>query len=120
MQSKTGENKDVIDHLAAERMLLRRLVWKPAYTDLLSDERQMLNRLVPQAIEDQEAILADAKIQLGLLKSARAFRGQAKIFDLTAAVSLHLSSHGDGFGAFNYGWQYPFRPRIKRLSLIHI
>ena len=42
MQSTAGENKDVIDQLAAERMLLRRLVWKPAYTDLLTDERQML------------------------------------------------------------------------------
>ena len=116
MQERTGQNQDVIDQLAAERLLLRRLVWKPAYTDLLTDERQMLTRLVPQAIEDQEAILADAKIQLSLLKSARAFRGQAKIFDLTAAVSLHLSSHGDGFGAFNYGWQYPFRPRINRTA----
>jgi len=117
MQAKPGENKDVIDHLAAERMLLRRLVWKPAYTDLLSDERQMLTRIVPQAVADQNAILVDARKQLGLLDSARAFRGQAKIYDLTAAVSLHLSSHGDGFGAFNYGWQYPFRPRIKRTAI---
>ncbi len=117
MQSKSGENKDVIDQLAAERMLLRRLVWKPAYTDLLTDERQMLIRLVPQAIADQDDILADARTQLDLLDSARDFRGQAKIYDLTAAVSLHLSSHGDGFGAFNYGWQYPFRPRIKRTEI---
>jgi hypothetical protein len=117
MQVKTGENKDVIDQLAAERMLLRRLVWKPAYTDLLTDERQMLTHLVPQAIEEQRAILADAQTQLDLLASAREFRGQAKIYDLTAAVSLHLSSHGDGFGAFNYGWQYPFRPRIKRTAI---
>jgi hypothetical protein len=117
MQGKTAENKDVIDQLAAERLLLRRLVWKTAYTDLLTDERQMLNRLIPQAIEDQAAILADAQTQMDLLASAREFRGQAKIYDLTATVSLHLSSHGDGFGAFNYGWQYPFRPRIMRTAI---
>ncbi len=117
MQGKTPENKDVIDQLAAERLLLRRLVWKTAYTDLLTDERQMLNRLIPQAIEDQAAILADAQTQMDLLASAREFRGQAKIYDLTATVSLHLSSHGDGFGAFNYGWQYPFRPRIMRTAI---
>jgi len=117
MRENAAENQDVIDELAAERQLLRRLVWKPAYTDLLPDERRMLVRLVPQAIDEQSAILADAKNQLDLLDSARTFRGQAKIFDLAAAVSLHLSSHGDGFGAFNYGWQYPFRPRIKRTAI---
>jgi hypothetical protein len=116
MQDSAADNKDVIDQLAAERMLLRRLLWKPVYSDLLPDEQRMLVRLVPQAISDQNAILADAKNQLSLLNSARAFRGQAKIYDLTAAVSLHLSSHGDGFGAFNYGWQYPFRPRINRTA----
>ncbi len=116
MQLGAAKNQDLIDELAAERMLLRRLVWKPAYTDLLPDEQQMLVRLVPEAIQEQNAILADANTQLDLLDSARTFRGQAKIFDLTAAVSLHLSSHGDGFGAFNYGWQYPFRPRINRTS----
>ena len=116
MQQGAAKNQDVIDELAAERMLLRRLVWKPAYTDLLPDEQRMLVRLVPETIGAQNAILADAKNQLDLLNSASTFRGQAKVFDLTAAVSLHLSSHGDGFGAFNYGWQYPFRPRINRTS----
>ncbi len=116
MQQGAAKNQGVIDELAAERMLLRRLVWKPAYTDLLPDEQRMLVRLVPETIGAQNAILADAKTQLDLLDSASTFRGQAKVFDLTAAVSLHLSSHGDGFGAFNYGWQYPFRPRINRTS----
>ncbi len=116
MQAKAVQDQARIDQLAAERMLLRRLVWKPAYTDLLTDERQMLTRLVPEAIEDQKAILTDAETQLDLLASARGFRGEAKVFDMAAAVSLHLSSHGDGFGAFNYGWQYPFRPRINRTA----
>ena len=116
MQENAAEFQTEIDFLAAERMLLRRLLWKPVYADLSPDEKEMLIRLIPQAIEDQEAILADARVQLDLLNSARSFRGQAKIYDLTAAVSLHLSSHGDGFGAFNYGWQYPFRPRINRTA----
>jgi hypothetical protein len=117
MQEKAVQDQALIDQMADERMLLRRLVWKPAYTNLLADERQMLTRLVPEAIEEQKAILADAETQLDLLASARGFRGQAKVYDLTASVSLHMSSHGDGFGAFNYGWQYPFRPRIKRTAI---
>jgi hypothetical protein len=36
-------------------------------------------------------------------------------YEIAAAVSLHLSSHGDGFGAFNQGWLYPLRPRINRV-----
>ena len=116
MREDAAENQAEIKLLADERMLLRRLVWKPEYIDLSPEEKQMLVRLVPQAIEDQRAILDDARVQLDLLDSARTFRGQAKIFDLTAAVSLHLSSHGDGFGAFNYGWQYPFRERINRTA----
>jgi len=116
MRADAAENQDVINALAVERQLLRRLLWKPAYTDLLPDEQRMIVDLVPQAIIEQDAILADAKIQMDLLNSAREFRGQAKIYDLTAAVSLHLSSLGDGFGAFNYGWQYPFRPRINRTA----
>ncbi len=116
MLENTAKNQEVINELAAERQLLRRLLWKPAYTDLSPDEQRMLVRLLPQTIDEQSAILADAKTQLDLLDSARTFRGQAKIYDLTAAISLHLSSHGDGFGAFNYGWQYPFRPRINRTA----
>ena len=117
MQAKAVQDQALIDNLAKERMLLRRLVWKPAYTDLLTDERQMLTRLLPEAIDDQKAILADAETQLDLLASARKFRGEVKVYDMTATVSLHLSSHGDGFGAFNYGWQYPFRPRIIRTQI---
>jgi len=32
------------------------------------------------------------------------------------AISLHLSSHGDGFGAFSQGWLYPLKPSANRSS----
>jgi hypothetical protein len=112
----TAANQKVIKELVAERQLLRRLVWMQSYTQLSPEEQQVLTRMVPLAINEQQAILTDAKIQLDLIGSARSFRGKARVYDLVAAVSLHLSSHGDGFGAFNYGWQYPFRPRINRTS----
>jgi hypothetical protein len=116
LQEKTANNLSEINKLANERQLLRQLVWKPTFTDLTSQEQQALTRLVPQALREQRAVLSDARTQLKLLDSARTFRGQAKVYDLVATVSLHLSSHGDGFGAFNYGWQYPFRPRINRTA----
>ncbi|MBW1989564.1 MAG: peptide ABC transporter permease, partial [Deltaproteobacteria bacterium] len=40
----------------------------------------------------------------------RAVEGQ----ETAAVVSLHLSSHGDGVGAFNQGFMFPLRERINR------
>jgi hypothetical protein len=117
LQEKSAANQADIKKMTDERSLLRRLVWKPTYADLSTEEQQALIGLVPQALAEQRAILNDAESQQNLLNSARAFRGQAKVYDLVASVSLHLSSHGNGFGAFNYGWQYPFRPRIKRTAI---
>ena len=117
LQESTTENQDIIKKLADERQLLRRLLWKNTYTDLLPNEGQALALLLPKTIDDQKAILSDAKRQKDLLDSARSFRGKVKVYDIITAVSLHLSSHGDGFGAFNYGWQYPFRPRINRTAI---
>jgi len=116
LQVKTTANQADIQKLSNERLLLRQLVWKPTYSDLLPEEQRALISLIPQTIQDQQAVLNDAETQLDLLESAKEFRGQTKIYDLVAAVSLHLSSHGDGFGAFNYGGQYPFRPRINRTA----
>ncbi|MCP4630146.1 MAG: M28 family peptidase [bacterium] len=116
LQENSAAGQAEIEKMSRERSLLRRLVWMPTYTDLLPEERQALNRIVPQTIAEQSAILKDAETQLTLLDSARDFRGQVNIYDLVATVSLHLSSHGDGFGAFNYGWQYPFRERINRTA----
>jgi hypothetical protein len=117
LQESTSENRVVIKDLADERQLFRRLLWKNTFTDLLPEERRALSQLVPKTINDQKAILFDAKRQQELLDSTRTFRGRVKVYDIVTAVSLHLSSHGDGFGAFNYGWQYPFRPRINRTAI---
>ena len=117
LQEDTIAVQSVIQDLAAERQLLRRLLWLNRYTNLAPEEFQVLKQLVPKAIRDQEAVLADTRFDEDMLASARTFRGHAKIYDIVTAVSLHLSSHGDGFGAFNYGWQYPFRPRINRTAI---
>ncbi|UCH24240.1 MAG: M28 family peptidase [Deltaproteobacteria bacterium] len=116
LQQEGANSQRLIQELAQQRLLLRRLIWRKTFDDLPYDERQILYRLVPEALQDQKAILTDAKKQLKDIDSARAFRGLVKAYELSAVISLHLSSHGDGFGAFNYGWLYPFRPRINRTS----
>jgi hypothetical protein len=103
-----------IQQLSAERQLLRRLMWRASYTGLAPAERELLAAVADRARRDQEALLADARLQLKLIESAGALRAALQGYEIVAAVSLHLSSHGEGVGAFNLGWQYPFRPRINR------
>ncbi|MFQ5842683.1 MAG: peptide ABC transporter permease, partial [Thermodesulfobacteriota bacterium] len=106
----------MIQELAHHRLLLRRLGWRTTFDDLTRKERQALNDLIPLATKGHEAILRDAKWQLKVLKSARGFRSLVKDMDLGAVVSLHLSSHGDGLGAFNKGFLYPLRRTINRVA----
>ena len=115
-QKNTADFKQ-IQMLTEERLTLRRLMWSPDFSDLTVDDRQALAELIPKAINDQKAILSDARRHAREIGDARAFRSQVRAYDVDAAVSLHLSSHGDGFGAFNYGWAFPFRPRIKRTNI---
>jgi hypothetical protein len=117
LENKDNAHAEMIEKLAAERLLLKRLMFSSDYTDLSEEDRQALSELIPKTIEDQKAILDDARRHAREIDDARTFRSQAKAYDLDVAISLHLSSHGDGFGAFNYGWMFPFRPRINRTAI---
>jgi hypothetical protein len=109
-----GGDLQLIRQLSAERQLLRRLMWRTDYLNVDAEERRALQEAAARARRDQEALLSDARLQLRLVESATALRSALQEYEIVAAVSLHLSSHGNGFGAFNYGWLYPFRPRINR------
>lgn len=115
MESAATDNQTLINNLAEQRTLLRRLGWRSTLNDLTLDEKETIEQLIPTAIADHQKVLADAKMQLKTLKSAKRFRGIAKALDITAVVSLHLSSHGSGFGAFNHGWLHTLRTRVNRV-----
>jgi hypothetical protein len=117
LEQKDRADAEQIQKLTDERLLLKRLMWSSDFSDLAAEDRQALSGFIPMAIQDQQAILADARRHAREIGDARRFRSQVKAYDLDVAVSLHLSSHGDGFGAFNYGWMFPFRPRIKRTAI---
>lgn len=110
-----GRDAKLIQELTAERLILRRLIWRPAFEGLSADERRLLRQVAQRARQDQEAALSDGRVRLRLVESAYALRHALQDYDIAAAVSLHLSSQGDGFGAFNHGWLYPLRPRIHRV-----
>jgi hypothetical protein len=106
----------LIEELANQRLALRKLGWRDNFSSLNADERKLFNELIPGVLQTQKAILRDARRQAAELKSTRHLRSVVKARELAAVVSLHLSSHGDGIGAFNRGFLYPLKPTIKRVT----
>jgi hypothetical protein len=120
LESKGDENQDRILKLARERRLLRRILWRTDLNNLVAEETTAIEQLIPQALKEYRQIASDAGRQEKVIRSAKSFRNLAKSMEIATIVSLHLSSHGDGFGAFNYGWLYPLRERVNRTASYRI
>jgi cell division protein FtsX len=115
MEKKDLSDEGLIQKLADRRFRLRQIGWRADFNKLTNEEIEEINFLIPPAIKDLEAILEDAIIQEKMLKSTQSFRSTVTSMELAAVISLHLSSHGNGVGAFNQGWLFPLRPRINRV-----
>jgi hypothetical protein len=116
METPGSVSRAAITARAEERLLLRHLDWRTDLANLDPAQQRHVDLLVPLAEKRYRAALADAKQQLDDLNSATRFRSRVKRYDLAAVVSLHLSSHGSGVGAFNQGWLYPLKPIINRIN----
>jgi hypothetical protein len=118
LETEHHADSETIKRLAGMRQLLRRLTWRTSYMseNLSREETQLLEQIVARATDDSKAVLLDIEQQLVFMEDVDRLRRHTREYDLAASVSLHLSSHGTGVGAFNYGWLYPFRPRINRVS----
>jgi len=114
LESGGQADSAVIEPLVRERTLLRRMSWATSLSNIAAAEIKALERLIPMAVDDHRRIVADAEQELQILRSARQFRALAKSREIAAVVSLHLSSNGDGFGAFNYGFLHALRDRVNR------
>jgi len=102
--------------LTARRAVLRGLGWRGGYTALNDAEAGLLRELIPAIRKRYADIEADAGRQLAAVESARDLRQMAGDSEIMATVSLHLSSHGDGVGAFNDGWLYTLKPEVNRIQ----
>ncbi|MUM77095.1 FtsX-like permease family protein [Pseudodesulfovibrio sp. F-1] len=111
--------QDRIRHLAAQRIMLKRLNWvhsTVASFPLGDEERLVLAEFVAPARAYQAAILKDATGQLEDIRSARALRDAIGERSIAAHVSLYLSSHGDGVGGFDKGWLHDLMPSVNRTA----
>ena len=110
LEERNPETAAAIQNLAMQRRTLRTLGWKQTYGDIDADERAWLERLIPGILSEYKGIRKDVQQQLSYLKQAMAFRRIVRDKEIDAVISLHLSSHGDGVGAFNQGFHYKLRP----------
>ncbi|MCD4722982.1 MAG: M28 family peptidase, partial [Desulfobacula sp.] len=102
-----------IKKLAAQRMALKRLESKNDLTTLNNNEINLAKALIPPAAEKLKRILKDSKIDKKNLTSSKTLRKLVKSKNVRMIISLHLSSHGNGIGAFNEGWLYDIKNSIN-------
>lgn len=116
LRMEREENKELISRLTDDRMRLKRLGWQTNFVGLDEKDRALLMPLVDHAVTRYQTLAREVKQQQNMLRSARRFRSLMADYEPKALVSLHLSSHGTGLGAFHQGFLYPLRPIINRTS----
>ncbi|WP_415713110.1 FtsX-like permease family protein [Maridesulfovibrio sp.] len=115
MQLRLQEDADqnIITELDNRRKLLRRISWKSDYSILPPEEAKAVKNLFPHVKDKVFKIKQDIKQQLSAIKSARELRKIVRSKEMVCGISLHLSSHGEGVGAFGQGWFYELRQRVN-------
>ncbi len=113
LRLETNPDEDRIKQLAEQRMQLKRLEGKTDYAALSLDENKRVLHLIPDAVLQNNRIILNAKRQKENLVSTIALKKKLKRRKKQIVVSLHLSSHGDGIGAFNEGWLYDIKPTVN-------
>jgi hypothetical protein len=109
-----GVDRDnVIPVLAKERMLLKQLSWKSGDQPFTLAEKQLVAALVPMAVTRLERKSQDAWNQKKNLDSSLGLRNLIGDRRIGLFISLHLSSHGNGVGAYNRGGLYPIKETIN-------
>jgi len=118
MQLRLEEEPDEVQikKLAARRMALKRLESKNDLTTLNNNEIDLVKALIPPAVEKLKKILKDSKTHKKNLASSKTLRKLVKSKNIRTIISFHLSSHGNGIGAFNEGWLYDIKDSINTFS----
>ncbi len=103
-----------IKDLAEEKLLLRRLIWETAYQKLTPADQDTIRRILPTALQRNRKEISDLRDRSVALKSAIKLNGLVAKKTIAAALSLHLSSHGNGLGSLDNGWMYQLIPTVNR------
>ena len=103
-----------IKELARRKLLLRRVGWEPAYDALDAQAMEAVRTVVPLALARAKRVEADIAERVESLESALRLNALADDKRMAAAVSLHLSSHGNAVGSVGDGWMFKLIPTVNR------
>ncbi len=116
-QDNSSAGKEAIKKLSKTRLLYRRIGWRNSFHDMGAEETKLFQEAIPQAITSNKNRKIELKAHSNALKSAKNFRDLVNEYDVAAMVSLHLSSHGNGLGAFHKGFLYNLKAGVNRTGI---
>ena len=92
--------------------------WRSSFHDITGTEKDLFLASLPKAIKTNKQQAKELRSHLKTLKTAFAFRNFIKDpYEVAAVISLHLSSHGNGIGAFHQGFLYNLKARVNRTGI---
>ncbi len=110
----TGAAAERIKELARQKLLLRRLSWESTYHKLSPADQNEVRRILPAVLTRSQQVASDLEERIAALQSALQLNKLVAKKRIAAAVSLHLSSHGNGVGSVSDGWMYLLNPAVNR------
>jgi uncharacterized membrane protein YuzA (DUF378 family)/ribosomal protein S15P/S13E len=113
-ESRDAASSVRVREMAGQRLVLRRLTWRQTCDNVSADEKAAILAILAKAVEHHEALRRDAKKRRGLLASAQQLQALVHEKEPVAWVSLHLSSHGSGLGAFSQGFLVELNEDVNR------
>lgn len=117
LKEKSPEIDAQIKELAKERLRYKQLSWISFYHDMSSYEKELFVELIPEIKKVYKKSKNNLKVQKNAFDSAMDFRNQVQEYEIAAAISLHLSGHGNGVGAFHRGFLYPLKASLNRTGI---
>ena len=114
---EVSQKSEDIARLAQEKLILRRLSWEHDYDQLGESDRRIIEGMVIAALARSQRLRLDLTDRISTLESGARLQEAVGSKRVTAAVSLHLSSHGDAVAALDNGYLYQPIPSINRGKL---
>lgn len=103
--------------LSERKLLLRRLSWASAFHSLSPPDREQIREFLPTALSRNERLSTTLSIRIEELTSSLSLNKLVTEKRVSAAISLHLSSHGGGIGSVSDGFLFELVPTVNRSRL---
>ncbi|MCA1985173.1 MAG: hypothetical protein LDL27_01700 [Desulfovibrio sp.] len=108
------ERSEEIRRLAEERMGYRRLLFLQHFHQASAQDIQRLQVMLPLAQTELALRERDVKARQRAMRANESIKKLLQDKALKIHISLHLSSQGDGIGAFDRGFLYDIREDVNR------